>query len=418
MGIMKWQLLYGKALILVWLLALLPFPGSAQFLMPTKKKLAPRASGSKVRTSPAPKKQAYAKFMASSDLAGQLYLNEEPYPLEAGKNITLDVPKDFSFYFMTDDGAFITNLQRRSLLPHEKETTIAVALEVKKQYEQLQRNAAAESYKQKMLNYIDYNMVSLKEGRLTDANGELTQKISNWAISRFEVTVQEFELFLRETQPERLAKPDGESLVIIHQGLDERRMENAIDWRHSPEGRLRTEEEYHHPVVHVSWDEAMDFCQWLTKQDEYYRYRLPTVKEWEYAAGCGDYRNTYPWGNDLAESVLYANFADRSLAEVLPYYKGLDFSRNDGNSLDSPVGAYQPTCFGLYDMGGNVAEWCLDDYVQPGESTQRKGEEKLKAFKGGSYFVGADKCRVSQTYGRAAGQRHCGIGFRICRELK
>ena len=90
-----------------------------------------------------------------------------------------------------------------------------------------------------------------------------------------------------------------------------------------------------HPVVYVSWYAAMAYAGWAGK-------RLPTEAEWEYAARGGLPGQKYPWGNEL----------DRSKAN---YY-------NSNDSNITPVGTYPPNGYGLYDMVGNVWEWCLDEY--------------------------------------------------------
>ena len=90
-----------------------------------------------------------------------------------------------------------------------------------------------------------------------------------------------------------------------------------------------------HPVVNVSWHAAMAYAIWVEK-------RLPTEAEWEYAARGGLSRKTYPWG-DVIDSGK-ANYTDSGIGDT------------------TPVGRYPPNGYGLYDMAGNVREWCLDEY--------------------------------------------------------
>lgn len=130
-----------------------------------------------------------------------------------------------------------------------------------------------------------------------------------------------------------------------------------------------------HPAVYVSWNDADAFCKWLSKE-EGKTYRLPTEAEWEYACRAGT-TTRYSSGNDAEGLVQFANIADRETktrfgaAWVYELKDGLEtqtripypfLSGTDGNVLTAPVGSFQPNAFGIYDMHGNVMEWCQDWY--------------------------------------------------------
>lgn len=119
------------------------------------------------------------------------------------------------------------------------------------------------------------------------------------------------------------------------------------------------------PVVEVSWLDATAFCEKLG-------FRLPTEAQWEWAARGGDEKNVFVWGRDWPPPAKAGNFADASERAFSSAKKSYDEDRAkdpslalpasyaDGFTLSSPVGSFSPNRYGLYDMAGDVWEWCRD----------------------------------------------------------
>jgi len=159
------------------------------------------------------------------------------------------------------------------------------------------------------------------------------------------------------------------------------------------------------PVENVSWDEAVEFCRKLSAK-EGKRYRLPTEAEWEYACRAG---TTTPFHTGDTISTDQANYNGN-----YTYGSG---RKGAYRETTTRVGSFAANAWGLYDMHGNVWEWCADwkgDYPA-GESIDPKGPNEAtgRVLRGGSWYNRPQGCRSAYRYFFAPGYRYYGIGFRV-----
>jgi sulfatase modifying factor 1 len=162
-----------------------------------------------------------------------------------------------------------------------------------------------------------------------------------------------------------------------------------------------------YPAVYVSWDDAVAYCKKLSEKESK-TYRLPTEAEWEYACRA-ETKTTWSFGDDEASLGDYA-WHDKNAFDIDERYA-------------HQVGLKKPNAFGLYDMHGNVSEWCYDYF---GEDYYKQSSEKdptgptsgsSRVWRGGSWYSGARYARSAYRYADYHGDRFGDNGFRLVREL-
>ena len=158
------------------------------------------------------------------------------------------------------------------------------------------------------------------------------------------------------------------------------------------------------PVVCVTWHDAQAFCIWLSKQ-EGHKYRLPSEAEWEYACRAGS-STPFHFGESL--DATRANFDGAH-----PYGKG---EKGPARQRTVKVGSFKPNEWGLYDMHGNVWEWCADAYRKTPSSPPRAIVERV--IRGGSWFDPAVLCRSAYRSFDEPSLCSPNLGFRVVCEAR
>jgi formylglycine-generating enzyme required for sulfatase activity len=351
---------------------------------------------------------------ATADLEGTLFVNEKAYVLTEGSVAKIPVPKSYSYYFVTKDTLFTTTEVRQSLKAHELKAPAKLNLLLRQDYEKGQFDKEKTGKTAFILRGIADSMRRIEGGTLPTKGNRVEEKVNSFEIMSHEITVAEFEAFVLDSKKIPITDDkDCQVFPINPNSLQFREIRKGVNWSCDPVGRQRLAENYNHPVVNVSWLEAAEFCAWLSSKDKFHTYRLPTRAEWEFAAGCGENAQNFAWNTEGGAVSEFANTADAALAHQLPNLKKGDMNLLDGYPFTSPVCAFIPNCFQLYDMNGNVGEW-VDDFYFSEKPTQKP----QKTYKGGSYFTLATGCDILNNNGLEAQMRHSGIGFRVVQVRK
>jgi len=226
----------------------------------------------------------------------------------------------------------------------------------------------------------------------------------------YEVRVRDFKEFVAATGHKTMAEKskqggqgyDGNSRITVNR---------SFTWKN-----VGFEQDDDHPVVNVTWFDAFKFCEWLSSKEKV-TYKLPSEAQWEYACRAGS-KNMYYNGNETESLTSIANMADTSWRKKLNKKKS-KVTTSDDCVFTNRVGQYLPNQFGLYDMTGNVSEFCHDwfqDYDQSAKVDPvgpEQGEKRVA--RGGGWRDNPFGCRTAARVKIWPTVRGVALGFRVVR---
>ena len=228
-----------------------------------------------------------------------------------------------------------------------------------------------------------------------------------------EVTRGQFRRFVDDAGYQTEGESDGKGGSGWNEEARKFEQDPKYTWQ-SP-GFEQTDE---HPVLNVTWNDAVAFCQWLSRK-EGKTYRLPTEAEWEYACRAGT-TTRYQVGEDPEGLAVVGNLADGTAHDKFPDWDAI--AARDGYVFTAPVGRFTPNAWGLLDMHGNVWEWCSDWYAKDyygrsaAEDPGGANPASLRVLRGGGWYPEPRVARSANRNAFVPDLRYVNVGFRLARD--
>ena len=231
--------------------------------------------------------------------------------------------------------------------------------------------------------------------------------IQSFLIDKNLVTVEDFRRFVNESNYITEAEVFGNA-IVFDDSINTWQLIDGANWEY-PLGKLKPIALDNHPVTQVSWNDALAYCNFCDKT-------LPNEVQWEYAASeRGQKKNQlFYWGNDL---LVNNNYMCNTWASGYPNTIGFQ----DGFKYTSPIAYYPANSLGIYDMAGNVWEWCYNWHLPyEGNSQVFPDELQGKAQRGGSFLCNPNYCHGFRLSARSATSPESSlfhVGFRCVKNI-
>ena len=263
--------------------------------------------------------------------------------------------------------------------------------------------------------YDSSKMIFIKGGNFIFGNDNGLERerpeqeviVQSFLIDKNLVTVNDFRNFVTSTNYKSEAEKFGNAIVFID-SINTWKLIDGASWEY-PLGNSNPIAFDNHPVTQVSWNDALAYCEFCDKT-------LPTEVQWEYAASeRGQKKNQlFYWGNDL---VINNKYMCNTWASGYPNSIGFQ----DGFKYTSPVGYYGANSLGIFDMAGNVWEWCYNWHLPYVGSNQIFPTElQGKAQRGGSFLCNPNYCHGFRLSARSATSPESSlfhVGFRCAKNI-
>ena len=251
-----------------------------------------------------------------------------------------------------------------------------------------------------------------EKGRYSDEGPVHKVCVDGFWLGKYEVTRGQFRKFINTTNYKTDAEQEGSSYGYTNEG--KWKEQKGYSWK-----KNGFKQDDSHPVISVSWNDAQKMAKWMSDQSKY-KFKLPTEAEWEYACRGGTQTARY-WGENPDQACRYANVYDKTAKEKISF-SWINHNCSDNFVFTAPVGSFSGNSFHLFDMLGNVWEWCEDDYssdaykkhILKNPVVKNGGSDRV--IRGGGWGDSPRGVRSAGRGGSTPGGRGGGLGFRLLRK--